>query len=221
MAELDEPRLGLKYGWNLGESEFKTGMDINLIKLGAIYGLSVLSRTVLDPPTSPVNGDLYLLPALSTGAWVGQDGNLAYWINGWRFYSPVNGWQARIEDEENVITSYLEGDWTDDFPLGNGLVVVTGSGSGTKFGKDIANKLAFYGSAPVSQQSDVDQLAVSPDNSDEDIGGLPVSATYQQSEIISLRDQTEIVADDMRKNNVLLNEIRRTLVNLGLIKGAA
>ena len=52
MASVD-PNLGLSYGWTLGESGWKDGMDANLKRLGAVVGLSVKDRDLGTPPASP------------------------------------------------------------------------------------------------------------------------------------------------------------------------
>jgi hypothetical protein len=101
-----DPNLGLTYNWAIGEN-VKTGMDANLQKLGAVVQLSVLSKTT-DVPASPSNGDRYIVPAAATGAWSGQDGKIAVYIEGaWTFYQPAEGWRAWVVDitEEDVYTS--------------------------------------------------------------------------------------------------------------------
>ncbi len=67
MASVD-PNLGLSYGWTLGESNWGSGMDANLKRLGAVVGLSVKDRDLGTPPASPIGGDRYLIPAGATGA---------------------------------------------------------------------------------------------------------------------------------------------------------
>lgn len=51
MAASTEPRSGLQYGWNAGESGWNTGMDANLLKLGRVgVHLSVKDRDLTAPP---------------------------------------------------------------------------------------------------------------------------------------------------------------------------
>jgi hypothetical protein len=50
------------------------------------------------PPGSPVNGDMYVLGAAPTGAWVGRANNLAQWTgSAWMFTTPEAGWLAFAE----------------------------------------------------------------------------------------------------------------------------
>lgn len=45
------------------------------------------------PPGSPTDGTMYMVGASATGAWAGQDGDLALRINGaWVFRTPTEGW---------------------------------------------------------------------------------------------------------------------------------
>jgi len=42
MTALTDPISGLSYGWTLGEDNWNTGMDSNLVQLGATINISVL-----------------------------------------------------------------------------------------------------------------------------------------------------------------------------------
>ena len=76
MASVD-PNLGLSYGWTLGESGWKDGMDANLKRLGAVVGLSVKDRDLGAPPASPVDRHRYVILAAATGVWSGRAGQIA------------------------------------------------------------------------------------------------------------------------------------------------
>lgn len=111
MASTD-PNLGLTYGWTLGESGWKDGMDANLKKLGAVVGLSVKDRDLVTPPASPADGDRYIIPAAATGAWSGRTSQIAVRIGGaWEFHVPKVGWLCFIEDEA-VLSAYKAAGWS-------------------------------------------------------------------------------------------------------------
>ena len=111
MASVD-PNLGLSYGWTLGESGWKDGMDANLKRLGAVVGLSVKDRDLGTPPGSPGDGDRYIIPAAATGVWAGKINQIAVRIGGaWEFYAPRVGWLCFIEDEA-VLSVYKAGGWS-------------------------------------------------------------------------------------------------------------
>ncbi len=58
---------------------------------------AVLSRTTTAPPVSPATGDTYIVPAGATGAWAGQTGKFACWLDAaWSYRTrPMVGWPMR------------------------------------------------------------------------------------------------------------------------------
>lgn len=69
--------------------------------LDAVVMLSIIDKDLTAPPGSPAAGDRYIVGASATGAWSGQDGNLAaYQDSAWEFYAPQEGWMAWVEDEQ-------------------------------------------------------------------------------------------------------------------------
>jgi|GEM_PF-4779561 len=98
MAATIEPNLGINYNWLLGETEWKTGMDLNLLKLGALVMPTVLNSNLLDPPASPSDGDMHIINGTGVNAWTGQDHDIAHWdtVNSvWLFYTPKEGWAIK------------------------------------------------------------------------------------------------------------------------------
>jgi hypothetical protein len=89
---------------------------------------NVINATTVVPPTSPNNGDAYLLTNVPSGAWTGNQFNIAVWTTQftlagtntlsprWIFYTPKPGWilwnQALAE-----LISYNGSTWS---PLGGG-----------------------------------------------------------------------------------------------------
>lgn len=111
MPASTHPNLPLVYDWALGDP-YKTEMDSNLVMLGAVVGLSVISRTLDTPPASPANGDRYIVGSAPTGAWAGQAGNIALRINGaWTFYAPKTGWLAWVQAESKLCV-WTGGAWS-------------------------------------------------------------------------------------------------------------
>ncbi|MFO7855902.1 MAG: DUF2793 domain-containing protein [Paracoccaceae bacterium] len=69
-------------------------------RLDVLLMLSAKSRTSATPPAAPDEGDRYLVPAGAAGAWTGEDGRVAAFLNGgWRFFAPRPGWRCFVEDE--------------------------------------------------------------------------------------------------------------------------
>ena len=89
MAALTDPISGLSYGWALGEDNWNTGMDSNLVQLGATINI-----TVLDFVSSPVvttNGTRYIVTS-GSGDFSGKNNKLAARIaDTWVFYTLPEG----------------------------------------------------------------------------------------------------------------------------------
>lgn len=128
---LQDPNLGLNYGWTLGENGWNTGMDANLKRLGALLHLSVASRALTAPPATPAEGVRYLIPAAATGAWAGKTGQIALWIDAaWAYYTPATGWRCWVEDEVALLV-YTAGAWA-------AAVASSGGGSTPSSGDAVA-----------------------------------------------------------------------------------
>ena len=75
-----------------------------LLQLDALSCARLLDRDLTAPPPSPADGDAYLVKATATGDWTGQDGNIAFAVDGaWRFYAPYAGLIAYVTDEATLI----------------------------------------------------------------------------------------------------------------------
>jgi hypothetical protein len=104
------------------------------------------------------------------------------------------------------------------------LLRTEAAGTGTLRGMSIqqaTGALSFYGATPVVQPAGAGQAAVTLGNADSEIGGLTISAAYDQTEVTALRDKCEELADDVRALSTLVHALRTALVDLGAIKGAA
>lgn len=66
-----------------------------LTRLDALTRTVIASRSLSAPPVSPDEGAVYAVAAGASGAWAGQEGQLAIAVNGgWRFVQPKRGWAA-------------------------------------------------------------------------------------------------------------------------------
>jgi hypothetical protein len=75
-----------------------------LYQFDAVLCACFISRTLTAPPSSPSDGDTYLVATGGTGTWLGQDGNIAYCADGsWRFYTPFAGLTAYVTAESKLI----------------------------------------------------------------------------------------------------------------------
>ncbi len=93
MAQKTAPNLGMNYGWDLGESGWKPGMDANMKKLDTVVGAAVLA--IANSPSVTADGARYIVGTSPSGDFAGQAGRLAARIEGaWAFYAPNAGWSV-------------------------------------------------------------------------------------------------------------------------------
>jgi hypothetical protein len=90
--------------------------------------------------------------------------------------------------------------------------VVLATGTGTKIGTAVGQKLGFFDKTPVVQPAGANQAALT-----NSTGG---TADGTLAAVSGSGDDTDI-NNNFTELHTLLNEIRTALVNLGLIKGAA
>ena len=88
--------------------------------LEAVAELVVISKTTSVPPASPSDGDRYILNDSPTGAWVGQNGNIALAVGStWVFIPPRVGWRAYVTDEA-IQVEYVAGSPSGWFEVSSG-----------------------------------------------------------------------------------------------------
>jgi len=84
-----------------------------LLELDALICCRILDRDLSADPASPSDGDAYIVKATGSGAWTGEDGKIAYCVDGaWRFYAPFAGLTAFIADESEFVI-YDGASWSD------------------------------------------------------------------------------------------------------------
>lgn len=75
-----------------------------LSQLDAIVQLAVISADLNTPPPLPANGARYIVGANAIGAWTGQDGSVAVWLeNAWVFHTPQPGWRADVLSDGSML----------------------------------------------------------------------------------------------------------------------
>ena len=71
-----------------------------LTRLDMIVQLAVESRELTAPPSTPAEGDRYIVKATGTGAFAGKDNQIAKYSGAsWLFFPPRTGWLAFVADE--------------------------------------------------------------------------------------------------------------------------
>jgi hypothetical protein len=137
------PRAGLPFLAAAQAQKHVTHNDA-LTELDALIAARFLDRDLTSPPSTSADGDAYLVKAAATDAWAGQDGKIAYCLDGgWRFYPPFAGLIALVMDENKFIAfdGSLWNDLAGYIPLDNV------SQLGINTAADSTNKLAVKSNA--------------------------------------------------------------------------
>lgn len=80
--------------------------------LDCLVQLSVLSRSLTEPPDAPDEGSRYIVASEATGDWADQSDKIAAYQDGaWMFYAPKDGWRTWVTSE-NAIVIYASGAWS-------------------------------------------------------------------------------------------------------------
>lgn len=83
--------------------------------LDALTQSSIIDRDLATPPSSPNEGDTYIVGPSPTGDWSGHAGKITtYYDSVWRFYTPKTGWLAYINDE-GIHVRYNGSAWVSAF----------------------------------------------------------------------------------------------------------
>jgi hypothetical protein len=81
----------------LGASQSQKHVTVNegLRFLDVLVQIAVKSAALSAPPSSPADGQRWIIGAAPTGLWVGRATQIAAWQDGaWVFYAPKDGWLA-------------------------------------------------------------------------------------------------------------------------------
>jgi hypothetical protein len=115
-----------------------------LLMLDALSCARLLDRDLSTPPASPADGDAWLVKAAGSGDWTGQDGNIAFAVDGgWRFYAPYAGLIAYVSDEETLIV-FDGASWVD---FASVIVLQNVPMVGVNAAADATNRLAVKSAA--------------------------------------------------------------------------
>jgi hypothetical protein len=115
-------------------------------RLDILVQLTLEALGVVTPPVSPAEGAVWGLGAAPTGAWAGQAGALAAWVDGgWLFFVPQTGWRAWARAEGGLFV-HTGGVWT--AVGGSGSVDLDNvPGVGINTSSDPVNRLAVASEA--------------------------------------------------------------------------
>ena len=105
----DSPNLGITLLVN-DQFNAETTLNEGTLKLDALVYGSIKDRDLDDPPTSPSDGDSYLIATGGTGTdWAGNDGDFTYWDgSSWIFKTPWEGMILWVQDENKLRRKYVK-----------------------------------------------------------------------------------------------------------------
>lgn len=171
----------------VAQSQAQKEVTINeaFVTIDALLGGGVIDRDISTPPASPIEGDAYIVGAAATDAWVGHEGDIAYYSNGWRFVSPNEGVTLWVNDEDSL--AVFDGSaWQS--VAGSSLNGLAELGVGTD--ADAVNKLAVRSDAVLFTAQSDDIRAVINKNSTND------TASYLFQTSFSGRAEFGLIGDD-------------------------
>jgi hypothetical protein len=100
--------------------------------------------------------------------------------------------------------------------LADAANIALGTTTGTQLGTATSQKLGFYGATPVTQRTNANQAALTDNTggiASTTFTAIAAGASYAQSDMVAVKNALSQVV-------LSVNEIRTSLVNLGLIKGS-
>lgn len=127
----DTTHLGLPY---LEAAQAQKHVTVNeaLRRLDAAVHLAVKSRGIAAAPSSPAEGDRYVVASGASGAWAGAEGKVAAWADGaWMFLTPRKGWRA-WDEEAGAFIFWSGAGWTAE--PGGGSGATSPHGAATNLG---------------------------------------------------------------------------------------
>lgn len=89
------------------------GLNLALRVIDALLQLAVIEVNRNAPPGSPADGDLYIV-GTGSGAWTGQDGNLARYVTDgafWQFYTAGDQVRAVIDQTDRMLWVWTGSAW--------------------------------------------------------------------------------------------------------------
>jgi len=135
------PNLEMPY---LLPSQAQKHVTVNeaLRTIDALSQLAVASRSIASPPSTPSEGERYIVASPATGAWSGKEDSIAAFMDGgWYFHLPKEGFNAWVIDDEEAVF-YDGADWQPVVPDVTGASIF-----GVNATADTTNRLAVSATA--------------------------------------------------------------------------
>jgi len=96
----NSPTLGLTL-MSASQAQKEVVFNEFLLAIDSLFRGVVINSTLTTPPSSPSEGDTYIIGPGATGAWSGQDHNVTFYFNGWQFVTAKD--QMRMYDQAATV----------------------------------------------------------------------------------------------------------------------
>lgn len=101
------------------QSQKEVTVNEAITTIDALLNTGAISKNIGTPPTSPADGDVYIVAAAATGDWNGKDDQVAYFQGGWKFIVPREGIDFWVNDED-ISYSYDGSSWVETSSFNGG-----------------------------------------------------------------------------------------------------
>jgi len=134
------------------------GINKSFDHIDALLQSTVISMALNSPPSSPADGDQYIVGSGASGAWAGHADDLARYVSEgsfWQFFVAGDNVRIVLNEDDGGLYAFIAGNW---------VAAVAGSASLlTVIGLD---------SSPISVVSDVETITFEGATVVEDTGGV-------------------------------------------------
>lgn len=203
---MDTPNTGIPFVPETTEDP-AAGLNLALLVIDALLQSAVIDMDLTAPPGSPSDGDLHIVGGSATGAWDGQDNNLARYVaegDFWQFYTAGTQVHLVLNKDDGGLYKFVSGSWV----LAAGLSDAPSDGTGyvRKDGSWVAESTGG-GGASIGVQCLSDTASTT--DSDPGAGNLRWDNATQA-------DATELFVSDDTVDSASLTGVWATLVAGGL-----
>lgn len=196
----DTPNAGIPYVPQ-GTLDPAAGLNLALNVIDALIQCAVIEVGRNTPPVSPVDGDMYIVGA-GSGAWSGQDDNLARYVaegTFWQFFTAGIQVNLIVSQEDGGIYAYNATSASSGWVLAGGLPDAPSNGTSyvRKDGAWVAESASTQVFAPVVTDSTTSRTATAAQAGDYTRFTNASAKTYEFDD-----SESYVVGDEYHGRNV-------------------
>lgn len=105
----ETPRLKLPF---MSTAQVQKELTFNELAamVDALIQLTIKQTGLTEPPANPAEGDVYLVGDDATGLWLDRDQQIAFYVGGWHYITPQQGWLGYSLADSNYY-KFDDGAW--------------------------------------------------------------------------------------------------------------